>query len=55
MAMVRYHLGMTYLATGQDDKANEQFTNARKLAPNDTDLAAKIDAALKNRPNKAKG
>jgi cellulose synthase operon protein C len=55
MAMVRYHLGMTYLATGQDEKASEEFKKARTLAPNDAELSAKIDAALKRRPEKAKG
>ena len=55
LAVARYHLGMTYLATGQDAKASEQFAKARELAPNDKDLHAKIDAALKNRPEKAKG
>ena len=29
LAMVRYHLGMTYLATGQDDKAADEFKKAR--------------------------
>jgi tetratricopeptide (TPR) repeat protein len=55
IAMVRFHLGMSYLATGQDDKAADQFKAARKLAPNDAELGAKIDAALKDRPEKAKG
>ena len=55
LAMVRYHLGMTYLASGQDDKASEEFKKARTLAPNDVELGAKIDAALKSRPEKAKG
>jgi tetratricopeptide (TPR) repeat protein len=55
LPMVRYHLGMAYLATGQDDKAADEFGKARKLAPNDTELGAKIDAALKSRPEKAKG
>jgi tetratricopeptide (TPR) repeat protein len=55
LAMVRYHLGSAYLATGQDDKASEEFKKARSLSPNDADLGAKIDAALKARPEKAKG
>lgn len=55
IALVHYHLGMVYLATGQDDKASEQFSKARDLAPFDADLKAKIDTALKNRPEKAKG
>jgi cytochrome c-type biogenesis protein CcmH/NrfG len=53
--LVQYHLGMSYLATGQDDKANDAFANARKLAPTDAELSAKIEAALKSRPEKAKG
>ena len=55
LAMVRYHLGMAYLATGQDDKALDEFKKARTLAPTDAELGAKIDAAQKNRPEKAKG
>jgi len=46
---------MAYLATGQDDKASNEFSKARTLAPKDTELGAKIDAALKSRPEKAKG
>src|SRR5262245_5591822 len=53
--LVRYHLGMTYMATGQSDKAAEQFKKARDLAPNDPDLKLKIDAALKSRSEKEKG
>src|SRR5262249_40947620 len=55
LAMVRYHLGMAYLATGQDDKASNEFNKARTLAPKDAELGAKIDGALKSRPEKAKG
>src|SRR5689334_18222999 len=55
LALVRFHLGMAYLATGQDDKASNEFSKARTLAPKDTELGAKIDAALKSRPEKAKG
>jgi tetratricopeptide (TPR) repeat protein len=47
LPLVRYHLGMGYLATGQDTKASEQFKKARELAPNDAGLNAKIAAALK--------
>ena len=52
---IRYHLGMTYLATKQDAKAAEQFDKARELAPNDAGLKTKIDAALSGRPEKPKG
>lgn len=55
LAMVHFHLGMAYLATGQDEKAGDEFNQARTLAPKDAELAAKIDAALKRRPAKAKG
>ena len=53
-AMVRYHLGMSYLALEQDVKAREQFNKARELAPNDADLMMKIDTALKSGPQKLK-
>jgi tetratricopeptide (TPR) repeat protein len=55
VALVHFHLGMTYLATGQDTKASEQFKKASELAPNDAELKIKIDAALKSRPEKEKG
>ncbi len=55
VAMVRYHLGMAYLSTGQEDKAGEQFKQARTLAAGDAELLARIDAALKSPPPKAKG
>ena len=55
VALVRYHLGMTYMAAGQGEKAAEQFKKARDLAPNDPDLKVKIDAALKSRSEKEKG
>jgi tetratricopeptide (TPR) repeat protein len=54
-ALVRYHLGMSYLATGQDAKASEQFKKARELAPNDPTLKLKIDAADKTISDKSKG
>ena len=55
VALVHYHLGMSYLATGQDAKASEQFKKASDLAPNDADLKMKIDAALKSQSEKVKG
>src|SRR5262249_1513194 len=54
-ALVRYHLGATYQAAGETEKAADQFKKARELAPNDADLNRKIDAALKGRPEKDKG
>lgn len=52
VALVQYHLGMAYLATGQDEKAQNQFKRAQTLAPADTELRSKIDSALKSRPGK---
>jgi cellulose synthase operon protein C len=45
LASVRYHLGMSYVATGQLAKAAEQLKKARELAADNTDLQAKIKAA----------
>jgi cellulose synthase operon protein C len=46
-AMIRYHLGMSYIATSQFAKASEQLQKAREMAADDSDLDAKIKAALK--------
>jgi tetratricopeptide (TPR) repeat protein len=46
VALVQFHLGMTYLATGQQAKASKHFEKAQSLAPNDNELKKKIDAAL---------
>ena len=53
VAMVHYHLGMSYLATGEATKANEQFKKALTLS-SDPDLKAKIDAALREKSEKDK-
>ena len=45
-AAVRYHLGMSYIATGQLSKASEQLKRALELA-SDTQLADQIRSALK--------
>ena len=45
-AMVRYHLGMIYVATGQAAKATEQFQKALTLSP-DNSLQEKITAGQK--------
>jgi len=45
-AIVQYHLGMSYLAVGQVNKATEQFKKALALAP-DKSLQEKITAAQK--------
>ena len=39
----------------KEDKASVEFNKARKLAPNDAELGAKIDGALKSRPEKVQG
>jgi tetratricopeptide (TPR) repeat protein len=54
-SLVQFHLGMSYLAAGQDEKASARFKKAVELAPNDAALKAKIDAALKSRAEKTKG
>jgi tetratricopeptide (TPR) repeat protein len=45
LALVRYHLGMSYIATSQADKAVEQLKKALDLSP-DEELAGQIRAAL---------
>ncbi len=55
LALVQYHLGMSYLAAGQNEKASDRFKKARELAPNDAELKAKIDAALQTQSEKNKG
>ena len=45
-AMVQYHLGMSYIASGQNTKASEQFKKALALAPDD-ELKQKITTAQK--------
>jgi tetratricopeptide (TPR) repeat protein len=47
LAAVRYHLGMSYAAIGQSDKANEQFQKALALEPDGTPLKDSIRAALR--------
>jgi tetratricopeptide (TPR) repeat protein len=46
-AAVRYHLGMGYAATGQSNKAAEQFQKALALEPDGTPLKDSIRAAMK--------
>lgn len=47
VALVRYHLGMTYLAVNQPAKALKELTSALELAANDANLADKIRNGLK--------
>jgi len=47
LAAVHYHLGMSYAATGQSDKATEQFQKALALEPDGTSLKDSIRAATK--------
>jgi tetratricopeptide (TPR) repeat protein len=49
-AMVQYHLGMSYVATGQIGKASKQFKKALALGP-DNSLRQKIAAAQKKTEN----
>jgi tetratricopeptide (TPR) repeat protein len=55
LALVRYHLGLAYLANHQEQKAIEELQSASKLASADPDLSSKIDSALKARGGKAGG
>ena len=47
IAVIRYHLGESYLAVGQNDKARDHLKEAQVLAPKDLDLQEKIAAAMK--------
>jgi cellulose synthase operon protein C len=47
VASIRYHLGMSYIATGQTDKASEQLKAALQLEPDGSLLKDQIRAALK--------
>jgi cellulose synthase operon protein C len=46
-AVVHYHLGMSYAAIGEADKAADQFKTALSLEPDGTPLKANIRAAIK--------
>ncbi len=54
LPLVHYHLGMSYLAAGDQDKANSEFKKVKELAPWDTDLASKIDQAIRKATTKEK-
>jgi tetratricopeptide (TPR) repeat protein len=47
LAAIRYHLGMSYIATGQTEKAAEQLKAALQLEPDGSALKDKIRSALK--------
>jgi cellulose synthase operon protein C len=47
LGSIRYHLGMSYLATKQPDKASEQLKAALQLEPDGSPLKDKIRSALK--------
>jgi cellulose synthase operon protein C len=47
LGSIRYHLGMSYIATGQAEKASEQLKSALQLEPDGTALKDKIRSALK--------
>jgi cellulose synthase operon protein C len=46
-ASVHYHLGMSYAAAGQSDKAADQLKTALNLEPDGTPLKASIRSAMK--------
>jgi predicted Zn-dependent protease len=47
IAAVRYHLGLSYIAAGQGEKAKEELEAAAKLEPDGTTLKQNIQDALK--------
>jgi Flp pilus assembly protein TadD len=47
LGSIRYHLGMSYIATGQPEKASEQLKAALQLEPEGSPLKDKIRSALK--------
>jgi tetratricopeptide (TPR) repeat protein len=47
LAAIRYHLGMSYLAAGDKDKANEEFKAASGIEADGTTLKKNILEALK--------
>jgi tetratricopeptide (TPR) repeat protein len=47
VASIHYHLGMTYTATGQAEKAAAQLQDALRLEPEGSPLKDKIKSALK--------
>jgi tetratricopeptide (TPR) repeat protein len=44
--LIQYHLGMSYLAIGQREKALEQLKKASEHELDNKDLTAKVRAAL---------
>ena len=46
-AVVHYHLGMSYAAAGQSEKAAEQLKTALALEPDGTALKESIRSAMK--------
>ncbi len=54
VAMIHYHLGMSYMAIDENAKAAEQFKKARALSPHDAELQTKIDGALRDKSGKNK-
>src|SRR4029453_11796212 len=47
IALIRYHLGVTYAAVGDNGKAAEQLRKALELAASDNQLGEKVKVALK--------
>ena len=46
IAIDHYHLGMVYIAVGENVKALAELKKASELAPNDSEFNAKIQAAI---------
>ena len=47
-AAVHYHLGMSYAASGQPEKAADQFKSALVLEPDGTEFKERIRSAMKS-------
>ena len=52
VGLISYHLGMAYLANGQQKKGLDTLDKARTLAGGDAALKAMVDAAIKAHPIK---
>ena len=52
VGLISYHLGMAYVANGQQKEGLKELQKAAKLAGRDKELKAEVDAAIKAHPVK---
>lgn len=52
VGLISYHLGMSYLASGEQEKGLKELEKAGQLAGRNKALKAKVDAAIKEHPVK---